>query len=171
MLQSIEALELRLCRGLNRHLVRPGVRLLFVSVSRLGDGPLWYAVILAMPLLTATPAAVQMAATGLAATGLTTLAALAMNDEVPRNVDVTVLWLAGALTIGMVATWVFLPRLPKWIVSGWGLILIALGIGVIITAPVPAGAGQFPWALVGLVVFGIVIVITALVHSGARSDF
>ena len=107
-----------------------------------------------------------LAVSGLAATGLMTLAALAMNDAVPRNVDVTVLWLAGALTIGMVATWIFLPRLPKWIVAGWGLILIALGVGVIITAPAPAGAGQFPWALIGLVVFGIVIVITAVVHSG-----
>jgi hypothetical protein len=85
-------------------------------------------------------------------------------------VDVTVLWLAGALTIGLAAAWVFLPRLPKWIVAGWGLILIALGIGVIITAPVPAGAGQFPWALTGLVVFGIVIIVTAVVHSGSRTE-
>jgi peptidoglycan/LPS O-acetylase OafA/YrhL len=110
-----------------------------------------------------------LACAGLAATGLMALAALAMNDAVRRNVDVTVLWLAGALTIGLVATWVFLPRLPKWIVAGWGLILIALGIGVIITAPVPAGAGQFPWALIGLVVFGLVIVVTAVVHSGSRA--
>lgn len=108
-----------------------------------------------------------LAVSGLAATGLMTLAGLAMNDAVPRNVDVTALWLAGALTIGLVATWIFLPRLPKWIVAGWGLILIALGIGVIITAPIPAGAGQFPWALVGLVVLGIVIIITAVVHSGS----
>jgi hypothetical protein len=110
-----------------------------------------------------------LAVSGLSATGLMTLAALAMNDAVRRNVDVTVLWLAGALTIGMVATWIFLPRLPKWIVAGWGLILIALGIGVIISAPVPAGAGQFPWALIGLVVFGIVIIVSAVVHSGSRA--
>jgi hypothetical protein len=111
-----------------------------------------------------------LASAGLAATGLMTLAALAMTDAVRRNVDITVLWLAGALTIGLVAAWVFLPRLPKWIVAGWGLILIALGIGVIITAPVPAGAGQFPWALIGLVVFGIVIIVTAVVHTGSRTD-
>ena len=110
-----------------------------------------------------------LAVSGLTATGLMSLAALAMNDAVPRNIDVTALWLAGALTIGLVAAWVFVPRLPKWIVAGWGLILISLGIGVIITAPVPAGAGQFPWALVGLVVFGIVIIVTAVVHSGNRS--
>ena len=108
-----------------------------------------------------------LAVSGLSATGLMALAALAMGDPVRRNIDVTVLWLAGALTIGLVATWVFLPRLPKWMVAGWGLILIALGIGVIITAPLPAGAGQFPWALVGLVVFGIVVIITAVVHSGS----
>jgi hypothetical protein len=108
-----------------------------------------------------------LAVSGLAAPGLMTLAALAMNDAVPRNVDVTVLWLAGALTVGLVAAWVFVPRLPKWIVAGWGLILIALGVGVIISAPVPAGVGQFPWALIGLVVFGIVIIVTAVVHSGS----
>jgi hypothetical protein len=73
------------------------------------------------------------------------------------------------MTIGLVAAWIFVPRLPKWIVAGWGLILIALGIGVIITAPVPAGAGQFPWALTGLVVFGIVIILTALIHGPGRA--
>jgi hypothetical protein len=109
-----------------------------------------------------------LAVSGLAATGLMTLAALAMNDAVPRNVDVTVLWLAGAMTIGLVAAWIFVPRLPRWIVAGWGLILIALGIGVIITAPVPAGAGQFPWALAGLVLFGIVIILTALIHGSGE---
>jgi hypothetical protein len=68
-------------------------------------------------------------------------------------------------------TWVFIPRLPKFIVAGWGLILIALGIGEIIAAPVPAGAGEFPWALIGLVVFGLVTIVTAIVHrSGGGRD-
>ena len=110
-----------------------------------------------------------LAASGLSAAGLSTLAALAMGEGVRRQIDVTVLWLAAALTLGMVLTWVFIPRLPKWIVAGWGLILIALGIGEIIAAPVPAGAGQYPWALIGLVVFGIVTIITAIVHSGTRA--
>jgi hypothetical protein len=108
-----------------------------------------------------------LAVSGLSAAGLTTLAALAMGEPVRRSIDVTVLWLAGALTLVLVAAWVFLPRLPKWIVAGWGLIMIAMGIGVIITAPVPAGAGQFPWALTGLVVFGIVMIVMAVVHSGS----
>jgi hypothetical protein len=106
-----------------------------------------------------------LAAGGFSAAGLMTLAALAMGEPVRRQIDVTVLWLAGALTLALVLAWVFMSRLPKWIVAGWGLILIALGIGVIITAPVPAGAGQFPWALVGLVIFGIVTIVTAVVHS------
>lgn len=107
--------------------------------------------------------------TGLTVGALTTLAALAMNDESPRNIDVVVLWLAGALHLGLLLTWVFIPRLPKWIVAGWGLILIALGIGVIITAPVAAGASTTPWALLGLVVIGIVTIVIAVVHSGERA--
>lgn len=108
-----------------------------------------------------------LAVSGLTAAGLSTLAALAMGEPVRRQIDVTLLWLAAALTLGLVVTWVFIPRLPKFIVAGWGLILIALGIGEIIAAPVPAGAGEFPWALIGLVVFGLVTIVTAIVHSGS----
>ena len=108
-----------------------------------------------------------LAVSGLAAAGLTTLAALAMTDVTKRSIDITVLWLAGALHLVLVLAWVFIPRLPKWIVAGWGLILIATGIGVIISAPVPAGASSLPWALVGLVVFGIVTILMAVVHSGS----
>lgn len=109
-----------------------------------------------------------LALAGLSAAGLTTLGALAATDQAPRRIDMTVLWGAGALTIGMVLTWVFIPRLPKWIVAGWGLILIGTGIGVIIAAPVAAGSGTFPWALYGLVVFGIVTILTAVIHSGTE---
>jgi hypothetical protein len=109
-----------------------------------------------------------LALAGISAAGLSTLGALALTDATPRQIDVTVLWLAGAGTLGMVLTWVFIPRLPKWIVAGWGLILVATGIGDIIAAPVPAGAGNFPWALFGLVVFGIVTVLTAVIHSGSE---
>jgi hypothetical protein len=112
-----------------------------------------------------------LAVSGLTAAGLSTLAALAMGEPVRRQIDVTLLWLAAALTLGLVVTWVFIPRLPKFIVAGWGLILIALGIGEIIAAPVPAGAGEFPWALIGLVVFGLVTIVTAIVHrSGGGRD-
>jgi hypothetical protein len=88
-----------------------------------------------------------------------------MSDPTPRSVDVVALWLAGLLQVGLVGTWALIPRLPKWVVAGWGLIVLALGIGVIIAAPVPAGASSFPWALAGLVVVGIITIIAAIVHS------
>ena len=102
---------------------------------------------------------------------LTTFAALAMADPTPRSTDVVVLWLAGLLHLGLVGTWALIPRLPNWVAAGWGLILIALGIGVIIAAPVPAGASAFPWALAGLVVIGIVTVIAAIIHSPSEAAF
>jgi hypothetical protein len=108
-----------------------------------------------------------MALAGVSAAGLTTLGALALTDATPRQIDVTVLWGAGGLTLGLTLTWVLIPRLPKWIVAGWGLILVGTGIGEIIAAPVPAGAGNFPWALAGLVVFGVVTILTAVIHRGA----
>ena len=89
-----------------------------------------------------------------------------------RSVDVVVLWLAGALQLGLVLTWVFIPRLPKWIVGGWGLILFATGIGVTIAAPVaatPADGSTFPWALFGLVIVGILTMIAAVIHTSPRS--
>ena len=97
-----------------------------------------------------------LAAMGLSAGGLTTLAAVANLEATPRTIDIVVLWLAGALQLGLLMTWVFIPRLPKWIIAGWGLILVAVGIGDIITAPVPAGAGATPWALIGLFVVGVI---------------
>jgi peptidoglycan/LPS O-acetylase OafA/YrhL len=111
-----------------------------------------------------------LAITGLSAAALTTMAALAMLEPTRRSTDIVVLWLAGALHLGLLLTWVFIPRLPRWIVAGWGLILIALGLGVIITAPIPAGAGNFPWALVGLVVIGLVTMIVSVVHSPGETE-
>ena len=114
---------------------------------------------------------IALALVAVSAGALTTLGALAMLDPTPRSVDVVALWLAGLLQLGLVGTWAFIPRLPKWIVAGWGLILFALGFGVIIAAPVPAGASAFPWALVGLVVIGIFTVLAAIIHRSAEADF
>ena len=110
-----------------------------------------------------------LAVSGVSVGGLTTLAALANIELTPRTIDIVVLWLAGALQLGLVLTWIFVPRLPKWIVAGWGLILVALGVGVIISAPVPAGASGTPWALIGLVVVGVLTMIMAVVHSGGSA--
>lgn len=111
-----------------------------------------------------------LAVTGLTVGVLTTLAALANIGSDPRYVDIVVLWLAGAGQLGLILTWVFLPRLPRWIVAGWGLILVALGIGVVITAPVPEGATGVPWALVGLLIVGIVTMIMSVVHSSGSNS-
>jgi undecaprenyl-diphosphatase len=47
----VDAAELGICRSLNALSGRPPVRRLFQLVSRLGDGVLWYALLLALPLL------------------------------------------------------------------------------------------------------------------------
>ena len=107
--------------------------------------------------------------TGVSVTGLTTFAAMAMGEPTPRSIDVVVLWLAGLLALGLLLTWIFIPRLPIWIAAGFGLILVATGLGVIITAPVPAGAGTVPWGLIGLVVSGLVIIIAAAAHGSTET--
>ena len=96
---------------------------------------------------------------------LTTMGAVANLEAVPRSVDILVLWGAGLLQLGMVLTWALIPKLWRWVVSGFGLVLIAAGVGVVITAPVPAGASSFSWALVGLVLAGILDIVAAVVHS------
>ncbi len=96
---------------------------------------------------------------------LTTLAAVANLEAVPRTVDIIVLWGAGLLQLGMVLTWALVPRLWRWVVAMFGLVLIATGIGVVITAPVPAGASTLSWALLGLVIAGILDIIASVVHS------
>ena len=47
----IDAAEYGLCRRLNRGAAVALPRRIFQSASRLGDGPIWYALILALPLL------------------------------------------------------------------------------------------------------------------------
>jgi len=100
------------------------------------------------------------------------LGALAVIGSTRRAVDVVALWLAGALQLGLVLTWVFIPRLPKWIVAGWGLILVATGIGLTIAAPVaaePAGGSTFTWGLVGLLVVGILTMLAAVIHTSEKA--
>jgi undecaprenyl-diphosphatase len=63
----IDAAEYSLCRRLNRGAHRRVLRRLFQIASRLGDGIVWYALILALPLLYGAPAAkpaIAMALTG-----------------------------------------------------------------------------------------------------------
>ena len=65
--QHFDRVELRFCRFLNRSSGLPTPRALFTFVSRLGDGWIWYALILAQVALPGgAPAAFHLAATGAA---------------------------------------------------------------------------------------------------------
>jgi undecaprenyl-diphosphatase len=69
LIERCDAAEYRLCRRLNRGSQFLPVKALFATVSRLGDGVAWYALILALPLIAGPEAirpAIVMAATGLA---------------------------------------------------------------------------------------------------------
>jgi undecaprenyl-diphosphatase len=73
LFQRVDAYEQRLCRSLNRGLERPVMRDLFVVVSRLGDGPAWYALVLLIPVRygeAGLKPALVMAATGIVGVAL-----------------------------------------------------------------------------------------------------
>lgn len=65
---SLDGAEVSFARRLNRATKHARVGRFFVGVSRLGDGPLWYALILSLPLSLGRPGllpALQMALTSL----------------------------------------------------------------------------------------------------------
>jgi undecaprenyl-diphosphatase len=51
LLARFDAAEYRLCRRLNRGVEHAGIRVFFKSASRLGDGIVWYALMLALPFI------------------------------------------------------------------------------------------------------------------------
>ena len=51
LLARFDHAEYRLCRRLNRGVEHTGIRVFFKTASRLGDGVIWYALMLALPLL------------------------------------------------------------------------------------------------------------------------
>jgi undecaprenyl-diphosphatase len=51
LLARFDHAEYRLCRSLNRGVAVPGVRVFFKSASRLGDGVVWYVLMMALPLI------------------------------------------------------------------------------------------------------------------------
>lgn len=55
LLDRFDHAEYRLCRRLNRGVEHAWVRVLFRTASRLGDGIVWYALMLALPLLYGDP--------------------------------------------------------------------------------------------------------------------
>jgi undecaprenyl-diphosphatase len=54
LLDRFDAAEYRLCRRLNRGVENTGIRLFFMTASRLGDGVVWYALMLALPFIYGT---------------------------------------------------------------------------------------------------------------------
>ena len=69
VLARFDDAEYRLCRGLNRASQWHGTRSVLRLASRLGDGPLWYTLLLALPLLYGTASirvGLIMTASGLA---------------------------------------------------------------------------------------------------------
>jgi len=68
LLARVDAAEFGICRALNRGASFPVPRALFRVASRLGDGVVWYVLILALPLLyglSAVRPAIVMAVTGI----------------------------------------------------------------------------------------------------------
>jgi undecaprenyl-diphosphatase len=51
LLARFDHAEYRLCRRLNRGVQHTWVRVVFMTASRLGDGVVWYALMLALPLI------------------------------------------------------------------------------------------------------------------------
>jgi len=51
LLARFDAAEYRLCRRLNRGVAHRGIRVFFKTASRLGDGIVWYALMLALPFI------------------------------------------------------------------------------------------------------------------------
>lgn len=72
-LARLESAEVRFCLRANRSCERAPVLALFAAVSRLGDGMIWYGLMLALPLLYGMAGAavvVQMALAGLLGTAV-----------------------------------------------------------------------------------------------------
>jgi undecaprenyl-diphosphatase len=51
LLARFDLAEYRLCRRLNRGVEHTAIRVFFMAASRLGDGAIWYALMLALPFI------------------------------------------------------------------------------------------------------------------------
>ena len=71
LLDRLVSFDLRVCCYFNRHVERRKIRRLFITVSRLGDGLIWYTLILALPFVFGTEAiGVSLRMTGAGISGL-----------------------------------------------------------------------------------------------------
>lgn len=69
LLARFDLAEYRLCRRLNRGVEHTAIRVFFMAASRLGDGVIWYALMLALPFIYGTQG-LQVAAIMLATSGV-----------------------------------------------------------------------------------------------------
>ena len=51
LIARVDAAEYRICRRLNRGIALTPLRALFIVASRLGDGVVWYVLLVALPLV------------------------------------------------------------------------------------------------------------------------
>lgn len=105
--------------------------------------------------------AVLAVAFGLAIAGIT------------QRADIVLLGGAVLAQIALLVGWAVLPRLPRWLVAGYGLVLIATGFGFAIAGPVPdpGAVAQWPWALITMFVAGLIMIIAAVIHVVDRPAY
>jgi hypothetical protein len=88
-----------------------------------------------------------------------------------RRLDVFVLAAAAPLQLTALVIWIVMPRLPRWIVLGYGIVLVAAGLGFTVAAPAAdPGAAAGPWSFVGLLVIGVAMILAAMVHRPAHAQ-
>jgi hypothetical protein len=86
-----------------------------------------------------------------------------------RGVDVIALAITLPVQVAVLVLWLAFPRLPLWIIAGHALIMVALGLGLLITAPAGQPAEtlfglELPWLLLGLVPAGVAMLVAAAVR-------
>jgi hypothetical protein len=85
-----------------------------------------------------------------------------------RGLDIAVLALALIVQVVVIMLWTFWREMPLWIVAFHGMILLALVLGLAITAPTaalpdPLPPLSLPWLIVGLVPTGAAMLLAVLV--------
>jgi hypothetical protein len=78
-----------------------------------------------------------------------------------RGVDVVWLLVAFIGQLVIAIAWTLWRPLPLWIVSGYGLVLLAGVVGLLITVP---GSLFLSWTMIGYVPIGLLMIVAAIVE-------
>ncbi len=86
-----------------------------------------------------------------------------------RGLDVVALAITLPVQLGVLIIWQIFPRPPLWLIAGHGLIMIALAVGLVITAPAGEPAKTIlgltvPWLVVGLLPAGAAMLLAAVLR-------